>query len=91
MRKPLFKKLFSIASALIVSIPLCAIGEELTARETIILTTAIGRCLRDEGYITKEEGVGFTLKMLERDGVSGKEHSEFCKMMRIYEKKLIKQ
>jgi len=72
MRKPLFKKLFSVATALIVSIPLCAIGKELTARDTIILTTAIGRCLRDEGYLTKEEGVGFTLKMLERDGVSGK-------------------
>jgi len=70
MRKPLYKKLCSIASALIVSHPLCAIGYEGTAREYIIVHFVIGRCLAEEGYLTKEQEVELHKKALEKAGIS---------------------
>jgi len=70
MRKPLFKKLCSIASALIVSYPLCTMGYEGTAREYLIINFAIGRCLREEGYITKEQTVELSKKAIRKAEIS---------------------
>ena len=70
MRKPLYFRLCSIASALIVSYSLCAMGYEGTAREYIVVNFVIGRCLAEEGFLTKEQAVELHKKALEKAGIS---------------------
>jgi len=70
MRKPLYYKLCSFLSALIVFHPISAIGNEITARDRTILYLAMMTCLREEGYMTKKEAGEGVHKLLKREGIS---------------------